>query len=409
MLKQLGQIFSRQKKVAGIEVISSSEGKYMFNCVLLSVKNNIAQIELKEKEVDDFEKLKLFIPQDIPLFLTLTGRGILHKNVKDEYSDDTQIFNQIFPNAKLTDYYIQKTAAAANHLYISLTRKQLVDSLLQKFKEQNYFVTSMSLGPFPVADLFQLLSIEVPSLSFGHHELVFNKNQINVYRTKEESNNALIKAGDEMVSGDLLIAYASAFLGIIDSDRVRVSIEQVDVQKEEFQQKRKFKLLSISLLTFFLSILLINTLLLTNYKQENEKLAIKLSKLNDLSSNLEVDEKELQQKELFLTEAGWLVSSKFSFYSDQIAVLLPPSITLTKLAMNPYNQKESRIQRKEVFENGAIRIDGYCVRPTELNSWVKILKDQHWVKEVNVEDYSFDHKTRSGNFILQILINDELE
>jgi len=409
MIEKLRQKVFGQKKVAGIEVVFSAEGKTTFNCVILSVKENLVQIEHKEEGIVDFESLKNLSLENMPLILSVTGRGILHKKVKDEYTDDAHAFSQIFPNSKFTDYYLQKTKASNNQVYISLTRKELIDQLLIRFKEIGYFVTSLTLGPFSVADLYQLLSIELTELSFGIHELFFIKGLVDNYKIRESNDNEHVKAGNESVPGNLLIAYSAAFLGIIESERVSVDVEEVGWQRGEFEQKKRFKLIGISLLAVFLTALLINTYLLTSYNQENQLLTLKLGRLTDISANLEGEEKDLHQKEVFLNQAGWLAPAKASYYSDQIAALLPSSITLTKMAKNPFNEKESRSQRKEIFDNGRLRVDGFCAKPTELNSWIKIVKEQDWVQDVHVEDYTFDPKTGSGNFIVQIEIKGELE
>ncbi|MCR6641076.1 MAG: hypothetical protein NVV82_19310 [Sporocytophaga sp.] len=409
MIEKLRQKLFGQKKVAGIEVVFSAEGKTAFNCVILSVNENLVQIEHKEEGIVDFESLKKLSLENIPLVLSVTGRGILHKKINDEYTDDAHAFSQIFPNSKFADYYLQKTKASNNQVYISLTRKDLIDQLLIRFKEIGYFATSLTLGPFSVVDLYQLLSMELTEWSFGSHEMVFAKGLVDAYKIKETNDNTDVKAGNESVPGNLLIAYSSAFLGIIESEGVRVDIEEVDSQRNEFEQKKKFKLIGFSMLAIFLTALSINTYLLTSYNQENQILTLKLGKLTDISSNLEGEEKDLRQKEVFLSQAGWLAPARASYYSDQIAALLPASITLTKMAKNPYNEKESRTQRKDIFDNGVLRVDGFCAKPTELNSWIKIVKGQEWVQDVHVEDYTFDSKTGSGNFIVKIEIKGELE
>jgi Tfp pilus assembly protein PilN len=409
MIANLKQKVLGQKKVAGIEAVFSAEGKTTFNCVILSVKENLVQIEHKEEGFEDVKTLKTLSLENVPLVLSVTGRGILHKKIKDEYTDDIHAFSQIFPNSNFRDYYLQKAKAYNNQIYISLIRKGLIDQLLLTFKEAGCYVTSLTLGPFSVADLNPLLSMNLNELSFGNHELFFEKGLVDNYKIRESNDYSIVKAGDEAIPGSLLIAYASAFLGIIEYDCIRTEIAEVDRQRDEWEQKKKFKLIGFSLLAVFLSALLINTYLFTNYNQENQLLTLKLGRLNDISVNLEEEENELHQKEVFLSQAGWLYPAKSSYYSDQIAALLPASITLTKMAKNPFNEKESRSQRKEVFDNGILRVDGFCAKPTELNSWIKIMKDQNWVHDAHVEDYTFDSKTELGNFTVQIKIKGELE
>mgnify|MGYP001166147530 CR=1 FL=1 len=409
MIEKLKQKILGKKKVAGIEVVISSEGKYTFNCVILSVEENLVRIERQEEGIAEWSDLKALSLENTPLLLSVTGRGILHKKIKDEYTDDAHAFSQIFPNSKFSDYYLQKLKSSGHQVYISLTRRELIDQLLSRFKETGCFVTRVTLGPFTVADLYQLFSMNEEIMTFGSHELMFEKGLVELYKIREESTTAEIKVGNEAVPGNLLIAYATAFLGLIESEVVKIEVEEVDRQREELKQKNRFKLTGISLLVFFLGILLVNTYLYTTYNQENQQLTLKLGKLTDISTNIDDEERELHQKEVFLSQAGWLAPARASYYSDQIAASLPSSFTLTKMANNPYNERESRSQRKDVFDNGVLRIEGFCSKPTELNSWIKIVKKQDWVKEVHVKDYTYDAKTGSGNFIVLIEIKGELE
>ena len=67
----------KAKKVAGVEVLLSAGGE-LYNVVVVEKKNDKVQIVSSEQGLD-FEQFKQKIDKNIPLFLSVDGKGVLHK------------------------------------------------------------------------------------------------------------------------------------------------------------------------------------------------------------------------------------------------------------------------------------------------------------------------------------------
>ena len=112
--------------------------------------------------------------------------------------------------------------------------------------------------------------------------------------------------------------------------------------------------------------------------------------------------KEVGEKEKFFQNEGWMQSSQTSFYADRIAATVPESVLLSSLSVNPVDDKNSREKRKKLFHEGLIVLTGTCKRPIDLNGWIKRLKDFHWAKKVDVENYTYDSGDRMGKFRVEM-------
>jgi Tfp pilus assembly protein PilN len=242
-------------------------------------------------------------------------------------------------------------------------------------------------------------------ISFSGHHLLFDDSVLKEYKFSEETySNDMFLIDKEPFEQVYLPAYAAAFqLLYSDASVLEVSDEIFVNEKTEFKYKLIFKKLSLSLLGIVLLVLIINVFLFHNYFEENQQLAIEESHFNGQISKVDSLEKAIKEKEKFLSE-GWSNRSRISYHLDKIAASLPYSMRLNVLSVSPFDEKMYKSEKKIEFSLNVVNIVGLCQKSTDLNPWMKDLKSMEFVKDVKIQNYSFDNKAKEGKFNLEIYI-----
>ncbi len=404
MLDNLKQILVPQK-AAGLEIVLQGDNKLQIRLVLLEIKNKLLQVEKKIDSIDSPEQLSAYISSDTPLSIVLNGKGILHKKLSQS-TDSANAIQSILPNANAADFYMQKYLNGEKE-FVSIVRKNTADELIKLFTSQGFLMASFSLGPFQANSILSLAGLVGNTLSFDGHMLTINNHSITDYKSSPALEEGTIQIDQEVVEGKFILSYAAAFSELALGHNL-IGIEDIffTEQREEIKHKKIFKLAGIGTLIFFLLILMSNFFFFDAYRKDLEKLTAEEAHYSGVLNKANLVEKEVKEKEAFLSDAGWFSASRTSYYADQIAMTVPVAIKLVSLSVNPFNEKESRAKKKNVFSTGTITISGECTRATELNPWLQKLKQIRQVYKAEIVNYTFDNKDKKGVFNIQILVND---
>jgi Tfp pilus assembly protein PilN len=395
-------------KIAGIEIILQPEGKKTMNLVVLSVQKNMLYTENKKKGISSFDELKECLSPEVPVSLALNGRGILHKKIhqaQEAQGADLGI-HLVMPNANAEDFYIQHFPGAKGECFVSIVRKNMLDEVMQEFHAHGFFVIDAGLGPFAASYLYPVFEDKKINLPVAGFTLTFQEGQVKDFSSGETIGTEKdISLGSEKIPVSLLLAYSAAFrVNLPGLESTLVNNPQINALKEEFRHKKIFRIFGWGSLIFLLTALLINFLLFDHYSKKNNELLAKESMYRGMVTRMDTLQKKVNEKESFLEEAGWLDYSRASFYSDRIASTVPASVKLNKLSVNPADDKRSRSERKLIFNKGQVKISGTCSKPTDLNVWIRRIQKMNWVSAVEIENYFYDNKIRSGNFYLLIKV-----
>lgn len=408
MIEKIKHMIFNFSRVAGVEANLGTDGKIEFNLILLSKKKNLITIEIKENAIDDFEKLKSYIPSETPVAISVNGRGVLLKKISDpSITSEAELISQVLPNAKDTDFYIQKNYSGKN-LFVSVIRKDNFKKIADLFAAHQLPLIYASCGPFIAADLIPFLKEEVDEVVLNNLKLLIRNKSIADYKPDTGNADYILEVGEDKIPSSLIPAYACAFHLFLSASAIDgLPSEQIKILGEDFKNKNIFKIGGYSALAFFVGLMLLNYLVYNYYKSQNNELSGKSTAYEGMVKEIETLEKQVKEKEYFLQSAGWLSSPKTSFFADQIAASIPASIKLKDLKINPLNNKISKKARKQIFQSDTIYIAGTCSSPTVLNPWMRALKNEQWIKEANNINYTHDPKTRTGYFEVEIQVNDE--
>jgi hypothetical protein len=387
--------------IMGVDLTLVNDGVLMNVCVLQK-KGGQVQMVFQKTGCESLKELSGLLKEETPIALSISGKGILHKEVGHvDGSDISRVLLQAIPNAKASDFYLQFVQQVDKGI-LSIGRKSSVDDLLNKFLSIKANVVSVTFGGLALGSMAFLLG-EVPLVILGPHQFKISKGEVMGYEYGLELPGTDLTIGTDQIPHQVSIAYANAFQHFLGA-QVRAEIAHVENTHLEFRHKQLFQKLGWGVLIFFLVVLMGNYGVYSSLSSDTEKLRIASTLQQSQVEQLRSLKKEVAEKEKFLQNAGWMEASKASFYADRIASTVPESVHLIGLSIKPLDERQSRELRKQVFSENLIVLEGTCKQPIDLNGWIKRLKDFPWAKKVNVENYRYDSGERTGNFKVEITL-----
>ena len=394
------------RNVAGLEVFFEKDSRITFTLVLIKRNGSLFEIIQTFSAMEAFDELIGKVEKDSPVVVTISGAGILHKQMVDDPNRSLlNSFTKIFPHSNPNEFYIQKSNDEGNNTsYISVLRKDQLDRLLTKL--HNIKVISVVFGPFAIIRLLPLIestSFINDSILLGRYQLSFNNNHIeNISWSEKVEASDKIKLSHEEYDSASLIPYASVMNYYAAGNLItEAEIESVISQKQDFQYEGKFRLAGISLAAIFFVILLANFFLFNNYFSKSNDLKQSLSINSRSIDQLDSLKKELDSHKQVLASYNFKGMSKTSYYADQIAASVPHSITLEELYLFPLKKSDAGSEDL-LFDDKKILISGYSRASIELNEWIKQLQQNNWVGKVNILSYNQTGGKDKGKFSIEV-------
>jgi len=403
-IEKIKQRLVQNTKAVGIECILQSDNTFVFHVVVLEKKKGEINILKSEKDLVGFDSIKNLLQENLPIHLTLNGKGILHKTVSEDFQNDYQLLQTVLPNATTEDFVIQKTALEQG-LIASIIRKEILVKILLQFSEAQLWVTQTSLGSFDIKYLIPFLE-KKSTVTTSTQIIEFNsEGEINRFSKRENLEETNIKLGDEFLSNKNLLSYAGAFQILLQIPNA-LSLPQIETNQQEFFHQQIFKKAGVGILASFFIILILNTFFFYQLKDKNQELSGQLFLQQGQLTELDALKSKLAAQENFFKATNLNQNSKASFYADQIAESVPKGIQFSILEIFPAIKKKSVFQAEEQlqqFDKETILIKGFCKSSLTYNEWLKKLKELDWIKEVNHLDYK-DVDNRLAEFEMKIII-----
>lgn len=396
MLGTLTSLLGSYSSVLGIEAVLNDDNELAIASCLLEKKNGQVRIvERKEKcIVTDFQNT------DIPMVLNVSGNGILVRQTKLNGRDRIQIVD-LLPDSRPEDFYLS-VYYKGEDVYAGVIRKSQLDSILLSFGSAP--IIAINIGP--------LALIQTMPLLFPHEEEMASA-AYRVHRTREEHykivseeslNSRIYYVNDQQVSTSCLIAFCSAFDVYIGHIEKNITLPAVVVQnKEDFLQKRIFKIAGVAMLGFFLILLLLNFVLYSQFTSKGDLLKEQRIMMGTDYQKADSLLKELEAQKSFFKQSAWLDNSSVSHYADVLAKSKPTSISWTELIIYPVRKLEDESLE---FATNSIRIKGEVNDVYELNQWQQSLSRMEWVRSVELEFLKKNEETHKSIFSLLIIRNE---
>jgi Tfp pilus assembly protein PilN len=392
-------------EAAGVSIVIGKDGTDSINACAVSVQNRQLNFEKKLTDLKDLDDLAKSLPAKTALSLNLSGKGILHKQIEKAEEINQSNFTLILPNANIEDFYVQHFISG-NHSFVSVIRKTDADKWIGQLKEMGYLTLMLSLGPFPVHHIISQLNIYENEMVFDGHIIQRNEQSEWVaYTYKEKAVSRFpLKVESESIKESLLVAYSAAFQLLLSQKLIPVGayVPILEAEFKTLQAGKKLKVHGFLALSVFFILLLINFFLFSSLNAANAKLANQLSRSAQSTSDVQQVNSQVQEKEALLKTLGWEASIHKSSLVDQVAALLPTEITWKEASVDPIDLSASRIQKTIVFYNRKIRITGNSENIIPVNEWMARIKTRAWVKNIQLDIYTFNTEQNTGLFTIVI-------
>jgi hypothetical protein len=394
--------FIKGNTVAGIHAIINPDSSLNMNIIILKRYKKKMRIEKNFADISEVNKIKSFIPKNIPICLSLEGKGIIHRKISRVNSSD--LINQILPNARQSDFYIQSRAVGSGRAILSLIRFDSLNEVLNLFNGEGYFLWKLFLGPFSLNSFWPLVKLQSTLSGISGYNIKFTNDIItDIEFTGETDNLKEFSILQDIISINCVIPYANAasfFIGQnIDSFNQLGSIPALGC--DDYLYKRYFRFVSLSLIIALFFSLLINFIFFNYYKKELNQETKQYKSGLELIGELEKLKKDLNVRENLVKESGILQQSRISYFADRIGSLLPAEIALIRMEINPLLNRPKKEQEIAVNKN-TMKINGICTHSMVLNNWMEVLKEEKWIHYIEVLQYKQEEMGTPGEFILLI-------
>ncbi|MFD1001315.1 hypothetical protein ACFQ21_18440 [Ohtaekwangia kribbensis] len=404
MLGKITDKLFKIQSVVGVEVLLLPDGQIEYSSVRLSRKKRLIVTESKNSHIRGLADLQGVVDHNTPVCLSLSGRGILHKKVKQASGESGKSLLSVFPNVNLDEFYIQQYTAGQDVIFSMIRRKNFRD-ILDSFTQASLAVVSVCLGPFSIEKLLPVMELESNSVVISNHQIAFENGHIVEYSFVNQGNqNRSFRIDKDDIHETMLVAYATALQNLITKSPIALDVDELNQSKEELINQKVFKVFGITSLAIFFLVLLVNFVLFNYYNKRYIELSGNYSEYSAFKIEFDSINKKITEREFFLQEAGWMRPSQISFYADQIAESVPPSVVLKEMSVNPLDNGLTRTEKKHVFSFNRIILSGVCNKPTDLNSWIRSIKLMSWIREVEIRNYTYDDKIQRGIFLLEITV-----
>lgn len=359
-------------------------------CVLANKKGEVLFFSKQE-----LGKEKL---QQLPVVLTIEGKGVLHKSVAQKMEKGS--VSVVYPSIKLEEFFVQELLGE-QHSHFSLIRKTLLEQILETIEVKNSSLLNVFLGAYVANELVGLKGFPSQIISAGkQYTFETSGNDLSAIRTEENTfttNNTILGYA---VKSKKSLAFLGGLYYLFYGFSAPAGGQDYAAQNENFKAKKQFKVLGAGTLVFFISLLLISYGVLSilnnqlnELSNQNIQKASQLDQLNEL-------EVQLREKKEFIAALGLKQKENHAFLLDQIGVTVPKEIHLNDLIVNP-KEKAVKQGKEIVYKNGLIVIAGVSKKSLTLNNWKKELAGLKWVSKVSLQDY-FINKQGQGEFKLEL-------
>lgn len=386
----------------GLEVSFQGDEAKVHYCIL-GLKGKSVQIikSATNLKLDDF--MTHHLDPAIPIAVVFTGKGIIHKKVSFNPTDDLKsLLNKTLPNIHEDEFYLSHSEEFNSTCVTGVCRKILADEVIQLFQEKKADVISFSIGPFSIKSILPLISqLYETEVSITGYKLKFTDGQLNDLQTGTQETKSY-HIGGEQIESNVLIAFSAAFSILISLGITGLSNIQNTTLIENYKQKRMFKT-GLGLAVGFIFVLVfINYFVFSHYSAKVQKIQSSINLNQSALSQIDTLKKEIEEKEKMVIKSGLLQSSRTSYYADQIASTVPENVRLTGIMIFPKQKSEDETLYN--FKNDLIEIQGKCKYSIDVNDWINEMRMFSWAKEIKLIHYNPSNSEKGSDFNIQITI-----
>jgi len=400
--------FIQVKEAAGIDISILPDNSYLMNVVIVR-RDKQSLVKTEEYfHITGIEKIKEKVPLKIPVGISLSGKGILHKPVPAHIKE--HIITAIIPGAHPKDYYYQQFSVGEGE-EVAITRKEQLDQVAALFISAGYTVLDAGLSLGSIDNIIHLVKADqgrTAETTLFNIQLLKNGGMASYEVVVPQTGPMRLKPecsiGAQTLRSNLLPAFGVA-AQVLTNAYKQAAIEQPDIlqQREQYRYRRLFQTAGWSLLSFLLLVLLINFFIYQHYYSLNQVASVNRTLHTARLNSLDTLERKVTEKTKFLHAIGWVKHTTISEISDKIAATVPTDVTLTDMIIFPVKM-DDRIGGRFTIKQDTVQLQGYCDTPAVLNRWISDLSGVDIIQSARLLNYWYKKEDDSGNFLIELVL-----
>ncbi|MDD2196882.1 MAG: hypothetical protein PHE03_10360 [Bacteroidales bacterium] len=394
-VKNIGVV--RGSSVLGVQVSYYTSSSFRVHIIKTVKQRKNIIVEQQQIDVDSISALKPLLWKNAPVVVCVDGKSLVHKFVSEGVGKKP--LDLVLPNAIADDFYVQCTSVDGGN-FISVVRREIIDNLYKAFGEIGVIPVSMYFGPFSLNSTPFLFD---QPINFATEFWAINSNSYSIEFTPTKS----ISHDFINISGDNIRTCLVPVLSISVAYIAKIELPIVDVANryaDEFLFKRAVWLMGWALLVFTFVLLLGNFMLFSYYNDKHQHSSTLLQQHQSLLNRNEALKEQYAKRRRFIERSGLLQSSRFSYFFDRIARIVPDSLELTSLSIASPDDK-IRLGKPIKYNENQILVSGSSRGSSHFNNWKDKLKKEAWLKDIFIIKFGQEEPNKPIYFELLLEIN----
>jgi hypothetical protein len=386
------------RQIAGVTFHYTAEGEVSISLIVLRMIKGKLKVVCKEENLKEPDKISEKIEKGIPVWLSVTGRPVILRKLDSDPGEN--YLHHVLPNAREEEFVVSVVKTGNGSVFVSAVRHENMIHLVEQIHVQNIKVLGFSVGPASINALFHFGLIESNEIILPGYRLAVTDGIISSISTEVLSGTESYLVGNERLNANLLLPFTSAISYLINRQSYdTVFSDNLPVDEEALLFSKLNRFLAVGGTIFIFLLLLINFFVFSYYNNKEQNLSSELAYQDSFFQKYDSLRKEIDQKQGLVKKMGLSQKTKFGYYADCIAASVPSSINLTQMYVNPTDGK-IKADKAIIFKQ-LIAIKGETHGSMVLNTWVKELKVQSWIKKIEI--IAYDNRENKGNFELLII------
>lgn len=343
------------------------------------------------------------LPKKQHAVLIINNENVLSKTIESEQNDNLKLVYKAFPNINLDDFYFEVSHQNNIH-FISLCRKEYIDTIIRDYNNNNISIIDISLGNILIASIADFATTN--TITSSNAIIQLDNKKIQSIEKTEIPTISHYNINGLKISNEDILSFSGALQSAIGNSNTDTNFETSKLELLKTYTNARFFSQFIKLAgLFILAILLVNFLFFNHYFNKAENLK-QTSQINQNTKQKIVTLNEsLSKKEKMVDDILKSNASKSSYYANSIIQSMPNSITLSSLQYQPL-QKRIKPSKKIELNYNTIIITGNSNDKPVFSMWVDLLETKDWINSAEITDYS-DISSSLSSFSLKINISND--
>jgi hypothetical protein len=388
-------LLSTISKLAAVVVHLSGRDAVVYHALIVEKRKGEIRIVDRKQQIETEEELQAFLPKGCPLVVNIEGWGILVK--KTSFDENGNITTHLVSDPE--EFELFPFFDGQKEGFVSIIRKELFQQIRAKLNDLKCDLLEISAGPLDVSMLLPVLKLEGEQIVGAYDLLVENKAIKDVKPVRTESNN-IYKLGDDVISSTYLPAFSLS--AKVFSAYLQPSVLSDGELVENFLYKKLTFFVGWAVLGLLFTGLFVNYLLFSKYDEQFDQVSGEFRLNESLIKKLDGANKELEQAKDLMVKGGLTGETSFAWFADKLSLLMPAKVIMTRLSFQEPEKSLKNGYKVELKEN-IILIEGETLDAVKIYQWIQKIKNEKWVKEVEMISYSKENEREPATFGLQII------